>query len=192
MINILKSKLRAKLLSYYFSRPDVDLYLRELARELGEDPANLLRELAKLEKEGIFISLRRGKQRYFKLNNNYPFYKELKSVVSKTIGIEGSLGNILKKIKGVKLCFIYGSYASGKERPGSDVDLFIVGSADIDLLLEKINKLEKEIGREINYRLFSETDFKKAIKEKNSFIINILKNKKIFLIGNEKDIGKFN
>ena len=74
MINILKSKLRAKLLSYYFSRPDVDLYLRELARELGEDPANLLRELAKLEKEGIFISLRRGKQRYFKLINNYPFY----------------------------------------------------------------------------------------------------------------------
>ena len=51
---------------------------------------------------------------------------------------------------------------------------------------------QKKIGREINYRFFSEADFKKALKEKNSFIINIIKNKKIFLIGHEKDFRKFN
>lgn len=193
MINILKSKLRANLLAYYFSHPNIDLHLRELARKLGEDPANLLRELVKLETEGIFISLRRGKQRYFKLNNNYPFYSELKSIVSKTIGIEGKLAEILRKTAGIKLCFIYGSYATGEEKADSDIDLFLVGKKNsFDSLWGEVSDLEKKVKREINIRFFSPPDFKKAIKERNSFVINILKNKKIFLIGDEKDIGKFN
>lgn len=193
MINILKSKLRAKLLFYYFSHPDADLYLRELAGELKEDPANLLRELVKLEKEGIFISLRRGKQRYFKLNNNYQFYKELKSVVSQTIGVEGLLIKILRKIGGINLCFVYGSYAGGQERAGSDIDLFLVGGKNsFNSLWDEASGLEKKIKREINIRFFSPEDFKKAIREKNSFVKNVLKNKKILLIGDEKNIGKFN
>lgn len=193
MINILKSKLRAKLLAFYFSRPGAELYLSELARIIKADPMNLSRELGKLEKENIFISRMSGKQKYYKLNKNYLFYNELKNITAKTVGVESSLAEILKGERAIKFCFIYGSYVSGADKSGSDIDLFIIGQASaVDPVADKISGLEKKIGREINYRFFSESDLKKALKEKNSFILNIIKNKKIFLIGNEKNFRKFN
>ena len=113
--------------------------------------------------------------------------------MAKTIGVEKSLAEILKGEPAIKFCFIYGSYATGADKPGSDIDLFIIGGKDTtDSVAEKISKLEKKIGREINYRFFSEADFNQALKEKNSFILNIIKNKKIFLIGHEKDFSQFN
>lgn len=192
MTNLIKSKLRSKLLEYYFTHPEADLYIRELGRAIAEDPTNLLRELARLEKEGMFISELRGKQKYFRLNKAYPLYKDLKNIVSKTVGVEKKLAEIAQSVKGIKTCFIYGSYAKNKESAGSDIDLFIIGEKiNLESLLDKINVLEGKIDREINYRIFSPRDFQKALKEKNSFILNVLKNKKIFLIGDEKDLKKF-
>lgn len=193
MINILKSKLRAKLLAFYFSQPGAELYLSELARAIKSDPMNLSRELGKLEKDNIFISRMSGKQKYYKLNKNYLFYNELKNIVAKTVGVEKSLAEILKGERAIKFCFIYGSYAVGADKADSDIDLFIIGEAQaVDSVADKISGLEKKIGREINYRFFSEADFRKAVAEKNSFILNIIKNKNIFLIGHEKDFRKFN
>jgi len=179
-------------LAFYFSQPGAELYLRELARKIGVDPMNLSRELAKLERENIFNLRFSGKQKYYKLNKNYLFYNELKRMVSKTVGVEGSLVKILKGNQAIKFCFIYGSCAAGADKAGSDIDLFIIGElSGAEAVAEKISWLEKKISREINYRFFSEADFKKALAEKNSFILNIIKNKKIFLIGDEENFRKF-
>lgn len=192
MINITKSKLRTKLLSYYFNHPELEVYVRELARIIDEDPTNLLRELKRLEEEKLFVSEFRGKQRYFKINKSYPLYYEYKKIILKTIGVEGELKKIVEGVSNLRICFIYGSYASDKEKIGSDIDLFVVGEKiKSDLFFDRISSLERRIGREINFRIFSQEDLKKAIKGKNSFILTVLKNKKIFLIGNEKDIRKF-
>lgn len=193
MINILKSKLRANLLAFYFSRPGAELYLNELARVIKVDPMNLSRELGRLENENIFISRTSGKQKYYKLNKNYLFYNELKNITAKTVGVESSLAEILKGERAIKFSFIYGSYALGSDKADSDIDLFIIDEASaVDSVSEKISGLEKKIGREINYRIFSEFDFRKAIAKKNSFILNIINNKKVFLIGDEEDFRKFN
>ncbi len=180
-------------MAFYFSRPGEEQYLNELARAIKADPMNLSRELSRLEEENIFSSRLSGRQKYYKLNKNYLFYNELKNIVAKTVGVEGSLAEILNDEPAIKFCFVYGSYASGADKPGSDIDLFIVGETSaMDSVSDKISGLEKKIGREINYRFFSEADFKKALKEKNSFILNIIKNKKIFLTGDEKNFRRFN
>lgn len=193
MLNLLKSKLRTKLLVYYFTHPGAENYVRELARIVSEDPTNILRELKKLEKDGLFLSDVKGKERYFKLNKNFPFYNEYKNIISKTAGIERELKMLFGRIKGIEVAFIYGSYAAGKDKAGSDIDIFVIGGRiNTDEILEKINVLEKKVKREINYRIFSPTDFKRELGERNSFILNVIKRKKIFLIGNEKDLRKFN
>jgi len=43
--------------------------------------------------------------------------------------------------------------------------------------------LEKRLQREINYNIYSEEEYKKRIKKRDSFILNILKSPKIILKG---------
>lgn len=180
---IAKSRLRKKLLSYFFTNPQANLYLREASSILKEDAGNLSRELSNLEKNGIFISEVKGKQKFFSLNKRYPLYRELKSIVFKTIGIEGSLREIVNSDEDIKLAFIYGSFADSQENASSDIDLFIVGNPDEDRLLERIENLEDRIQREINYNIYSEKEFEKKLNKKEGFFQNILKRPKIVLKG---------
>ena len=183
-LEITRSRMRQNLLSYFFTNPDAKLYLREVASILKEDPGNLSKEFAKLEKEGIFTSTLRGNQKHFSLNKSYPLYKELKSIIFKTIGVEGSLKELIESTDGILFSFIYGSFAQNKENTISDIDLLIVGGPNEDDLMQKIENLEKRLQREINYNIYPEEEFKKKIRKKDSFILNVLKRPKKILKGN--------
>lgn len=191
MINFLeitKSRLRNKILLHFFTNVDDEMYLREMALRLKEDPGNLSKELSKLEQEGIFISQYRGKQKYFFLNKSYPLFNELKSIIFKTIGIQGSLQNIINEISGIVSAFIYGSFTTGKENASSDIDLCLIVKDSVfneHNFISKINGLGKTISREINYIYYSEEEWKKQINENDSFIINIKMGPKIILKGDE-------
>ncbi len=178
-----RSSLRQKVLLYFFVNPHAELYLREIASTLKVDPGNLSKELVRLEKEGVFVSHLRGKQKYYALNRAYPLYKELKSVVFKTIGVESRLKDIANDIKGIKTAFIYGSFASETTAPESDIDVMIIGDPDEDRLAEIFDRLEKETGREINYNVYPEEEFYSRLKKKDSFIKNILAKRIIKLKG---------
>jgi predicted transcriptional regulator with HTH domain len=80
-LSVTKSRLRQNILSYFFTNPTARLYLREIAAILKVDPDNLSKEFNRLEKEGIFVSERRGNLKYFYLNKRYPLYQELKSII---------------------------------------------------------------------------------------------------------------
>jgi predicted nucleotidyltransferase len=188
IIKIFNSKTRQAIFRLYFSNPDKTLYLRELERELDTPVSMLRKELIALEKEGIFKSNKKGNLLYYSLNKDYPLFGELKSIVFKTVGIKASLKKILSTIKNIETAFIYGSYAKKSENAKSDIDLFIIGDLNEDILLEKINKLEKVLKREINYSIYSKFDFAKKRKEKDPFVIDLIKNKKIFLVGDKNGL----
>ena len=181
---ITKSRARQKLLNYFFANPEANLYVREAASLLKEDAGNLCKELAGLEKIGVFTSKVRGRQKYFSLNRQYPLYKELESVVFKTIGVKGRLKELVDAVEGVRAALIYGSFAQGRQNALSDIDLLIIGKLDEDNLMEKIDNLEKLLHREINYNIYSEKEFKEKLKRKDIFVMNILKRPKVFLKGN--------
>ncbi len=191
MINFLeitKSRLRNKILLHFFTNTDDEMYLREMALRLKEDPGNLSKELSRLEKEGIFISQFRGKQKYFFLNKTYPLFNELKSIIFKTIGIQGSLQNIINETSGIVTALIYGSFSTGKENASSDIDLCLIVKDSVfneNNFISKIDGLEKTISREINYIYYSEEEWEKQINENDSFIINIKMGPKIVLKGDE-------
>jgi len=136
----------------------------------------------------MFISKKKGNSIYYSLNKGYPLFDELKSIVFKTVGIQGLLKEAFKKVKGIEAAFIFGSFAKKKEAVGSDIDLFIVGKINETMLLREIKKLEEALKREINYSVFERAEFKKKAKEKDSFIIDLLENPKIFIVGSEDDL----
>jgi len=185
---LFKSKARSAIFQLYFTNPENSFYLRELERKLDIPVSIIRKELLRLEEEGVFLSEKKGNLVYYRLNVTYPLFNELKSIVRKTIGVEGLIKDVVSKLKGIKAAFIYGSFAKEKERVKSDVDLFLMGDVDEGPLIRQLNNIEKTIKREVNYTIFSQEEYKKKKKNKDSFIIDLLSNPKIILTGRKNDL----
>lgn len=185
---ITKSKIRRDLLSLYFTNPSQRYYLRELHRILGYSAGSIQRELLKFQKDNLFNTQKVGNLLYYSLNTKHPLFKELKSIVSKTIGVEGSLKKALSSVKKIKIAFIYGSFATRREKATSDIDLMIIGDPYTSHLNEKIAELETKLKREINPTIYSFKEYRDKKKAKTGFILELLKNPKIMLLGKEDDL----
>lgn len=185
LVHLAKSTLKKRLLAYFFTNPESQLYLREIANLIHVDPTNLSRALRDFEAEGVFISVKRGNQKYFSLNRKYPLFEELKSTIFKTVGVSGTLKTLFKKWPGIKRAFIYGSFAKNSERASSDIDLCLVikkSEFKEEALLKELHALEKQLGREISYIFFSEEEWNKKVMGKDSFREGILKGKRVELV----------
>jgi len=180
---LLNTKLRKKLLTYSFTHPDENYYVRELSGLIDEDPGNLSRELKKLEEEGLYQSMARGRAKYFSLNKNYPFFRELKRIIFKTEGVEGSIKEVVLKFRGITLAFLYGSYAKDKEKKASDIDLVVVGEYPQSKFTHDIRGLESKLNREINFTSYTGEEFEKERKKEGGFLNLVLKDKIIILKG---------
>jgi predicted nucleotidyltransferase len=185
---ITKSKIRRDLLSLYFTNPSQRYYLRELHRILGYSAGSIQRELIKFQKDNLFNTQKVGNLLYYSLNTEHPLFKELKSIISKTIGVEGSLKKALSSVKKINMAFIYGSFAAKRENAASDIDLMIIGDPDTSLLNEKIAELETKLKREINPTIYSLKEYRDKKKAESGFILELMKNPKIMLVGKEDDL----
>lgn len=178
----LRSKVRRRLLRYYFTNPEARLYLRELAQILSVDPANLSRELARLERHGLFLSQRRGIEKYYRLNSDYPLYAEVKGIVTKTLGVVPLLKQALERMPGIRQAYLYGSFARNQQDAASDIDVLIVGQPSAERLAARISKLERQLGREINYLVLSPDELASRRRKRDPLLADIWSHKKIELV----------
>jgi predicted nucleotidyltransferase len=183
----LRSKARQRLLAYYFTNPTARHHLRGLADRLSLDPSNLSRELRRLEREGLFRSEVSGRQKYFQLNREYPLFDEVRSIVAKTIGAAAVIAQSLKAIEGIEEACLYGSFARNQQDASSDIDVLVIGTPRGEALAEAVRKLERQLGREINYTVLTRKEFRSRRARKDAFLENVWHNKRLSLIApNEK------
>jgi predicted nucleotidyltransferase len=179
----MRSKARQKLLAYYFTNPTNRHHLRDLAERLSVDPSNLSKELSRLEREGLFRSEVSGRQKYFQLNREYPLFNEVRSIIAKTIGAVPLLAESLNKIEGIEEAYLYGSFARNQQEAASDVDVLVIGKPKSDTLAETVQKLERQLGREINYTVLTRKELESRRGRKDPFLENIWHNKRVLLVG---------
>ena len=182
---ITKSKVRRDLCALFFSNPSKSYYLRELQRLLGYSAGNIRRELLKFKEDRLFTIEKVGNLLYYTLNPRHPLFNELKGIIDKTVGVEGSLKKALLSVEGVEAAFIYGSLASGKAGAASDIDLMILGDPDTSKVNEKLAGLERKLKREINVSLYNLEEYRDRKKRKTGFITELLNKPKIMLVGEE-------
>ena len=178
----LDSKIANKILRYYFINPHKKNYINELARILDVDPGNLSRKLQELENEGILGSEFSGKQRYYFINKKYPLLKEARKVFELKYGLGDLIAAGLKKIKGIKEAYIFGSYAKGDFGAESDIDILIIGNHPVMEATKALLPIQEKIGREINVVDLTEKEFEKRKKDKDEFINNIFNGKVIKIL----------
>src|SRR5208282_2129938 len=172
-----------KLLAYYFTNPTTRHHLRDLAERLSVDPSNLSKELSRLEREGMFRSEVSGRQKYFQLNREYPLFNEVRSIIAKTIGAVPLLAESLKKIDGIEEAYLYGSFARNQQDAASDVDVLVIGRPKGNDLAETVQKLERQLGREINYTVLTRKELESRRDRKDVFLENVWHNKRVSLVG---------
>lgn len=187
---LFSSIVRIELLNTFFSLPEKEFYPRELARITGKDYKNIILELGNLEKLGLVLSRKDGNRKYFHLNMAFFLYQELKSIFLKTKGVVGLLHDALSRQKGIDAAFLYGSFAAGTENEKSDIDLMIIGNISVDKILKLIREPEKRLAREINPTVYDIAEIKTRIKQKDSFIAQILHGPKIMLLGGKDDLRR--
>ena len=181
------SKTRASLLTLFCLNPGKQFYVREIERLTNLSYISVSNELKNLQEFGLLKSKFNGNQKNFWIDEHFILYEELQKIILKTEGVTKTITDTFSLLKNVDFLFIYGSFASGKANVQSDLDLFIVGNASYDELIDIIVKNEKEIGRPINFTIYKQEDLVTRIKNQDSFIMNVVKEPKIMLIGDENE-----
>lgn len=175
----LNSKITQKFLSLIFLNEKERFYVNELAKLIGEDPSNVYKKLLELKREGLLSDEFSGKERYFFLNQKYPFLREYKKIILKGFGFEKILKEKLSKMEGVRSVYIFGSYAKNKLSLESDIDILIIGDFDTLKLQKKLLEIQRLTGRELNSIELTEKEFMRRKKEKDALVTDIFSSKYI-------------
>ncbi|MGH8681967.1 MAG: nucleotidyltransferase domain-containing protein [Burkholderiales bacterium] len=184
-------KTRQALLGLLFGRADEEHLQESLIQLAGLGRGSVQRELEFLARAGVVRRTVRGRQVYFQANQDCPVYAELRGLVVKTAGVADALRLALAPLAGrIRLAFIYGSVARGTERRGSDVDVMVIGEASFEETSEALARAQEAIGREVNPSVYAPADFRAKVGAKHHFLRTVLKSEKIFLIGDEHELGR--
>ncbi len=175
---------RRKVLGLLLMRPEQQIHLRELARVIGAAPGTLKKELDALCEAGLLRAERVGNQVRFCANTAHPVFPELQALIRKTIGLVDALRLSLAPLAGrIDAAFVFGSMASGTESAGSDIDLMVVGDAGFAEIVDVTYAAQATLGREINPKVMSASEWQTKKAERNAFLQDVLNKPRIMLIG---------
>jgi predicted nucleotidyltransferase len=189
---IIPSQLRIDVLNVFFSDTERKFYYREIVDKIGvHQRGSIARELKRLEKFGYIKKIIDGKRIFYRINVENPIYSELRSIWMKTVGIFNQLQNCLEPLKDkIDFAFVYGSFATGSEGAESDVDLMIIGRVKGREVSRQISEMSANLGREINYSVFSLEEVKERLDQGDHFWTRISSEKKVFLIGDQDEFER--
>jgi predicted nucleotidyltransferase len=183
-------KVRSAVLGLLFSHADESFYLREIARRTGRGQGAVQRELARLLKAGLVTRSRRGREVYYQANRTSPVFPELHGFVLKTVGLADVLREALGPLaERIRAAFVYGSFARGEERAGSDVDVMVIGDIGFGEIVSAFAPAQDKLGREVNPSVFAPEEWRRRAASADHFVSTLLSEEKLFLIGDEHDLG---
>ena len=183
------SRVRVKILQLFLSSPADSLFhVREIVRRVSEEINAVRRELARMEKFGMASSEWRANRRLYRFKKDYIFYNELISLVAKTTGLGGNLVKNKVKLGKMKYAFISTRFIKGGSSNSDDVDVLVVGSVVLPELQAIIADEQAKREQEINYSFMDEAEFKFRVKRRDPFILRVLTQPKIMLIGDEDEL----
>jgi hypothetical protein len=144
---LITSKTRLRLLLKFFSRPGVRGHLRGLAEEFGESTNSIRLELNKLEQAGLLIKETEGQKNVYFVDERNTFHSELVNLVSKYLGFDQIINDLLFKVGEIKEVYIVGDYARGVD--GGVIEVIIVGDIQPTEITQIVYNIENKIGRKI-------------------------------------------
>lgn len=190
-IDLMFGTYRRQLLATLLLRPDERFHVRELGRMTGLSPGSIHRELKILAESGLLRQKRVGNQVLYQSNPDCPVFEELASIFRKTAGLADLLRDALREYaEKIDTAFVFGSMATGRQIPSSDVDVMVLGDVQLIDVVKALSSLSETLGREINPVVMTTDDFVADLAKKKRFTARIMDERKVFVIGSEREFAE--
>ncbi len=192
LADALFSKVQQRVLGLLFVNADRSFYTNEIVRFIDSGIGVVQRELEKLAASGLVTTRKIGNQKHYQANRDIPIFEELRGIMLKIVGLADILRAALLPLSDkIHAAFVYGSVAKGNDTVKSDIDVFIIGDnlayADLYNLL---STSEAKLGRPVNPSIYSMKELERKLMEKNTFVLRVLEQPKIFLLGSTDALPK--
>jgi len=189
--SLLFSDYRRRVLGLLLLHPDTTYHVRELARLTGTSAGTLHKELTKLTAGGVLRRQEVGNQVRYSADRDCPVFEELASILRKTSGLVDVLVEALSSVENdIVLAFVFGSVARGEQQSNSDVDVMLVGNLGFADAVSVLHPVQATLQREINPVVYSLEEFRRRAASHDSFIQEVLSQPKLFVVGDENELGK--
>lgn len=188
LATLLFPEYRRRVLGLLLLRPEEALHGREIARRTGLPAGTITRELGKLAAAGLLKREKRGNQQIYSADTAAPIYSELASILRKTSGLADVLVQALAPVaQKLRVAFVFGSVAQGRETAGSDIDVMLIGDLGFRRAVELLHPTQALLGRDVNPRVLAADEFVAKLPNE-PFLAEVLAKPKLFLIGNAHDL----
>ena len=176
-----------RVLGLLFGQPERRYQSAELIRLARGGVGATHRQLARLVSSGLAKVSPVGNQKYYQANRDSPVFRELRSLVVKTIGLAEPLKRALAPLaRSITVAFVYGSVARGTDKAQSDVDVLVVSeSLSYAEVFEALQAAEADLGRSINPTVLSPAQWRAKKARGDSFVGRIVRKPRVFLIGSD-------
>lgn len=181
------SEVRIKILRLLLPNPNEQYHIRAIVRAVDAEINAVRRELLKLHNIGLLRKRQSGNRIYYKTDTSNAYYYDLLSLISKDIGVSGYILGNLKQLGNIKFAVLSKSFLKGRKSTVLDVDLFIVGSVNLEVLKRIIETAERSLHNEINYTVMSERDFLFRKRKNDHFVSKLLFQSRSMVIGDEEE-----
>lgn len=184
--DLITSRVRVKILELFFTNTNELYYIREATRLIGEEINAVRRELLHLTKAGILFSENRGNRQYFGTNKAHVFFPELQNIIFKETGLGKKIRRFKRKLG--KLDYVvFTSHFFNRREKSDNLDILIIGEVVVPELEILLKEEEKKLGREINFTIFDDKEFKFRKQRRDPFIMEIMYGKRMMIMGDEEN-----
>jgi len=193
LASLVASPALARLLIHFVLHPSHALGFRALQRHTGLGHRSLVNELDRLTSLGVIT-------REAPSDGPGPLYRALprariwrlaRELVRETALPSRILEDALAHLPELDLAFVFGSIATDKARPDSDVDLLIVGShLDTTSIARETLEAAALLGREVNVTSLTAEQLRARAQRGSRFIRTVLGGKKHWVRGDESRLAR--
>jgi DNA-binding transcriptional ArsR family regulator len=188
LTRLLSSRVKAEVFRLLFGPDARELHVREIARRARLNEATVRQELSALAGLHLVALRRDGNRAYYRAETGNPLCADIRNIVLKTSGLIDILRTALVEKPGIRLAFVFGSVASGGERPATGVDLMIIGTASLRQLSKSLSGVAAQVGRDVNPHVFTPREFSRRRQAGDRFVTSVLNAPRLFVIGTEMSL----
>lgn len=153
--SLLGSEALRRVIVHFAARPASSLHFRALERRLGLSRQSLKNALDTLEVLGLVTRSEDG-HRVFYQAADHPGWNSLRELIRTFAAPAEVIRDLLQGVPGVRGAFVFGSAATGRMRPDSDIDVFvIIDGADLGALGIAGMEAGMLLGRDIDLKPYS-------------------------------------